>query len=225
MSTNTIQPANRLPASALSPFLKGPAVVLSYLFHPIFVPLYAVLFLVYVHPAYFSGFSGGNKLRTIFIVVQNAIFYPLFCIALLKGLGFIQSVFLRTQTDRIIPYIACGIFFFWVFLVFYRQPEYPRVLPSFLLGVFLASSAALIANIYFKISMHAIGLGGWLGLFIIITQQNSMQMTWPLAAVVLITGLVSTARLMVTNHKSGDIYAGLLLGLAAQITAAYIILG
>lgn len=197
---------------------------MSYLFHPIFIPLYAVLFLVYVHPSYFSGFSDSIKFRTILILIQNAIFYPLFCILLLKGVGFITSIFLRTQQDRIIPYIACGIFFFWAFLVYKQQPIYPRILPAFMLGVFLASSAALIANIYFKISMHAIGLGGWLGLFLVIARSSSMLMTWPLAAVIFITGLVCTARLLVSDHTQKEIYTGLALGVLSQFVAAYVML-
>ncbi len=222
MSTNTLH--HPPTVAGLSPFLKWPANLLSYLFHPIFIPLYAVLFLVYVHPSYFSGFSDSIKFRTILILVQNAIFYPLFCILLLKGVGFITSIYLRTQQDRIIPYIACGIFFFWVFLVFKQQPIYPRILPAFMLGVFIASSAALIANIYFKISMHAIGLGGWLGLFLVIALSNSMLMTWPLAGVILITGLVCTSRLLVSDHSPKEIYTGLALGVLSQFAAAYVML-
>ena len=93
-----------------------------------------------------------------------------------------------------------------------------------MLGVFLASSAALITNIYFKISMHAIGLGGMLSIFITIANSYSMLMTWPLSAALLITGLVCTARLLITDHTEKDIYSGLALGLLAQFIAAYIIL-
>jgi hypothetical protein len=224
MNQDAIHSNNQKSVTAVSPLIKWPAILFSYVFHPVFIPLYAVLFLVYVHPSYFSGFADANKLRTIFILIQNAVFYPLFCIVLLKGVGFIDSLFLRTKKDRIIPYIACGIFFFWTFLVFKQQNIYPRILPSFMLGVFLASSAALIANIYFKISMHAIGLGGWLGLFLVIANTNTMLMTWPIAAVLLITGLVCTARLIVSDHTVKEIYTGLFLGLLAQFVAAYVLL-
>jgi len=223
MSIHTI--ANpTLQAERVSPFLKWPAVLLSYLFHPVFIPLYASLFLVYVHPAYFSGFSDSSKFRTILIIAQNAVFYPLFCIALLKGVGFIDSIYLRTQKDRIIPYIACGIFFFWTFLLFKQQASYPRIMSSFFLGVFLSSSAALIANIYFKISLHAIALGGWLGLFLVVARSNTMLMTWPLAAVVLICGVLCTARLALGHHTGKDVYGGLFLGLLMQFVAAYVML-
>ncbi len=208
----------------LSPLIKWPAVLFSYIFHPVFIPLYASFFLVFVHPSYFSGFSAAGKLRTILIVAQNAVFYPLFCIALLKGVGFIDSIYLRTQKDRIIPYIACGIFFFWTFLLFKQQTLYPRIMSSFFLGVFLSSSAALIANIYFKISLHAIALGGWLGLFLVVAGSNSMLMTWPLAAVIFICGIICSARLLLGHHSGKDVYGGLFLGLLMQFVAAYIML-
>lgn len=208
----------------ISPVLKVTAAVLSYIFHPIFIPLYAVWFIAYVHPSYLSGFSNGLRLRTILIVLQNAVFYPLFCVLLLKGVGFISSLFLRTQKDRIIPYIASGIFFFWTFTVYKQETYFPTILPSFMLGVFLASSGALLANIYFKISMHAIGVGGLVGLFIVITGTNTMLMTWPLSAALLIAGLVCSARLLISDHTAKDIYSGLAIGLLAQFIAAFIIL-
>ena len=224
MNTTAIDSSKYAGMPSVSPFLKWPAILLSYVFHPIFIPLYAAVFIVYIHPSYFSGFSAASKLKTILILMQNAVFYPLFCVLLLKGVGFIQSVFLRTQRDRIIPYIAAGIFFFWAFLVFKQQPAFPRILPCFILGVFLASSAALIANIYFKISMHAIGLGGLVGIFMIIANTNSMLMTWPLAAALLITGLVCSARLLITDHTPKDIYSGLIIGWLSQQVAAIILL-
>ena len=200
------------------------AAFFSYLFHPIFVPVYVVLFLLYVHPSAFAGFSDAEKKQTILIVILNLVFFPLVSVLLLKAVGFIQSIYLRTQKDRIIPYIATGIFFFWAYTVFKQQTQYPLILTSFVLGIFLASSVALIANIYFKISMHATGMGGWLGFFLVILNSRAMLMTWPLCIVLLLTGLVCSARLLISNHKPPDIYAGLLAGIVTQIAAAIFVL-
>lgn len=200
------------------------AKLFSWVFHPIFIPLYVVWFLVYVHPSFFSGFSAGEKGQTIFITALNLVFYPLFTIALLKAVGFIRSIFLRTRQDRIIPYMACGIFFFWAYTVFKQQEKYPLIVPSFILGMFLASSGALLANIYYKISMHAIGVGGLLAVFAVIACTNSMLMTWPLSAALLITGIVCTARLLVSDHTQKDIYTGLFIGALCQLIAAWVIM-
>ena len=89
-------------------------------------------------------------------------------------------------------------------------------------GVFISSSAALIANIYFKISMHAIGMGGLVGIAFVIMQQNTMLMTWPLSAALLIAGLVCTSRLLISDHTQKEIYAGLLVGFICQLVGGII---
>ncbi|MEO5943916.1 MAG: hypothetical protein ABIP30_13430 [Ferruginibacter sp.] len=205
-------------------FLKWPASFISYIFHPIFIPVYVIWFLVYVHPSFFSGFSAAGKKQVMLIIILNLVFFPLLSVFLLKAVGFIQSVFLRTQKDRIIPYMACGIFFFWGYTIFKEQELYPSIIASFIFGIFLASSAALIANIYFKISMHAIGVGGLVGIFLIVFGTNTMLMTWPMASALLIAGLVCTARLIISDHSLKDIYTGLFVGLLSQIIASLVIL-
>ncbi|MEO8769770.1 MAG: hypothetical protein ABI402_06790 [Ferruginibacter sp.] len=196
----------------------------SYIFHPVFIPLYVTAFLLYVHPAAFSGFSLLEKRKVMFIIALNIVFFPLFSVLLLKAVGFIDSLFLRSQKDRIIPYIACGIFFFWGYLVFKNQSQYPLLLTTYILGIFLASSVALISNIYFKISMHAIGMGGWLGFFLVIFRSNTMLMTWPMCIVLLITGFVCTSRLLTRSHDQKDIYMGLIVGIITQLTAAVVVM-
>ncbi len=196
----------------------------SYCFHPVFIPVYFTLFLLYIHPSAFSGFSALEKRQTLLIVLLNLVFFPLISVLLLKAVGFIDSLMLRTQKDRIIPYIASGIFFFWAYTVFKEQPQYPLWLTSYVFGIFLASSAALLANIYFKISMHAIGMGGWLGIFFLLFKASSMLMSWPFSAVILITGLVCSARLLGNSHQPKEIYAGLLVGFLTQLVAAMVVL-
>jgi len=196
----------------------------SYLFHPVFVPLYIIFFLLYIHPSAFSGFSEQEKKQTVLIILLNLVLFPLITVLLLKAVGFIDSLYLRTQKDRIIPYIASGIFFFWGYTVFKEQPQYPPVLTAFILGIFLASSAALLANIYFKVSMHAIGMGGWIGFFLLLFYRNSMLMTWPLCLALLITGLVCSSRLLLRSHEQKDIYGGLLIGMVTQWIAAVVVL-
>lgn len=194
----------------------------SYVFHPLFIPFYVSWFIEFMHPSYFSGFSDAGKKRVLVMVTINAIAFPFITVILLKALGFIDSFFLRTQRDRIIPYIASMTFFFWAQYALREQPEIPRILVVFMFGVFISSAAALIANIYFKVSIHAIGMGGLTGIFFVIMQQNSMLMTWPLSAALLIAGLVCTSRLIVSDHNPKDIYSGLLIGFICQLIGASI---
>ena len=197
----------------------------SVVFHPLFIPFYVVAFLVYYHPSYFSGINDYYKLRLLLSMALNTILFPAVAILLMKGLGFIKSVFLHTQQDRIGPYLSSMIFYFWAARVLFKsEPQLAPVLAAFMTGVFLTTAVALIANIFYKISMHAIGCGGLIGIFIIIMNSNTMLMTWPLSIALLITGIVCTSRLIVSNHTQKEIYMGLFVGLACQFAAAFVIL-
>jgi hypothetical protein len=194
----------------------------SYAFHPLLIPLYVTVFLAFIHPSYFSGFSSLGKKKVLLLIFINAFSFPAITVLLLKGLGFIDSIYLKTQKDRIIPYIASMTFFFWTQYVLREQNYIPRILVAFMFGVFISSSVALIANIYYKISMHAIGMGGLVGLFLIIMQQNTMLMTWPLSLVILLAGFVCTSRLILGDHRPKEVYAGIISGLACQLIGASI---
>jgi hypothetical protein len=201
------------------------AQVFSVVFHPLFIPTYVVAFLINFHPSYFSGFGYGSKQMLLLTTILNTAFFPAFSVLIMKGLGFIKSVFLPTQQERIGPYLASMIFYFWAARVFFKfEPQLSPVLPAFMTGVFLTTVAALIINIFYKISMHAIGCGGLVAVLLVIMNSNSMLMTWPLSLAILITGIVCTARFIAGNHTQREIYAGLAVGLVCQLIAAFIIL-
>ena len=199
--------------------------LISFIFHPLFVTVYVTYYLAFIHPHYFSGSSYSQRWIVVIRSAINMVLYPMISVLLLKAVGFIDSVLLRTQKDRVIPYIGCGIFFFWMYLVFRNQPEIPAILTSFTFAVFLSSSAALIANIYYKISMHAIGSGGLIGIMLVILLSNpASPVIIPLIISILIAGLVCTSRMVTGNHTQKEIYGGLLLGLAIQFIAFKLIL-
>jgi len=199
--------------------------IFSVIFHPLFIPFYVISFLIQFHPSYFSGFSLYTKFEILRSVFVNTILFPAFALLVMKGLGFIKSVFLHTQQDRIGPYLANMIFYFWMARVFFNYtPALNPVMACFMTGVFLTTAIALVANIFYKISMHAIGCGGMLGIGIIIMSDNTMLMTWPLSIALLISGLTCTSRLIVSNHTPKEIYLGLFVGLVCQFGAAIAIL-
>ena len=222
---DSIQPIADSPELKQHIIIRFFAQLLSVVFHPLFIPFYVIGFLINYHPSYFSGFSFYSKFEIMRSVFVNTIIFPAFALLVMKGLGFVKSVLLHTQQDRIGPYLVNMIFYFWMARVFFNfKPELTPVLASFMTGVFLTTAIALIANIFSKISMHAIGCGGMMGIFFIIMASNSMLMTWPLSLALLITGLVCTSRLLVSDHSQKDIYLGLSVGLICQLAAAIVIM-
>jgi hypothetical protein len=199
--------------------LKFAAKIISWVFHPVFIPVYVLIFLLREQSYLFVALTGGKKTLT---VIQFAVMYALFPVVtalLLKALGFIGSIYMKTQKDRIIPYVICMIYYFWVWYVIKNQSIYPDELVQFTLSVFISSVLGLMSNAYMKISMHAMAVGAMATFILILALQGTVSSGIYIAAVLLITGLVCTSRLVVSDHTTKEIYTGLFIGVASMLLA------
>lgn len=208
--------------------LRLAATIVSYIFHPVFVPVYVIYFLVYIHPYLFAGFADIQKFRTVMMAVVSFTFFPLVTVLLLKGLKFIDSIFLRTQKDRVIPFIACMIWYFWIWYVWNNfgktrdVVDMPREAVQFALATFISTIIGLMVNIKIKVSLHAISAGIVLSFFILMAFTQQLNFGIWLAAVFFLTGLVCTARFIVSDHTAQEIYSGLLVGWVSMIIANWV---
>jgi hypothetical protein len=191
--------------------------IISYIFHPLFVPVYIVAFLVYIQPYLYAGFNAWDKQIVVLQAFVMYTFFPLITVLLLKALKFIDSVFLKTQRERVIPYIACGIWYFWAWYVRHNLPETPHELVYFSLAIFIASSVALLGNIYMKVSMHAISMGVVATFLILMGFSQDINFTGYISIALLITGLVCTSRFIVSDHTQKEVYVGLFIGIVSQL--------
>ncbi|HRG83398.1 MAG TPA: hypothetical protein PLO99_12860, partial [Chitinophagaceae bacterium] len=107
------------------PAIRMAARFFSWLFHPVFIPVLLVWFMLYRHPYLFAGFSGMDKTKVMIQAFVMFCFFPIVTVLLLKALKFISSFQLHSQKDRIIPLVACGIWYFWIWYVWRNLPDYP----------------------------------------------------------------------------------------------------
>jgi hypothetical protein len=198
--------------------------LISYVFHPLFIPVYISAYLIYLHPYTFAALQPEQKFIRLISLFVITCFFPAVTVFLLWRLKFAGSIFLRTQKERIIPYIASIIYYWWAFYVSRTLPGSPLILTFFLLGLFLSVSAALMANNYFKISMHGLGVGGAMAYFILLGMVTTEPMGAIIAIVTLITGVVCTARLIVSDHHPMEVYLGLILGALCQMIGYWVIM-
>src|SRR3954467_7190379 len=85
--------------------LKFFAKVISYVFHPLFIPTYVYFFLTQAFPYEFSGLLRNAAIFRTLVVFINTAFFPGIAIFLLWRLKFIESIFLKSQKERIAPYM------------------------------------------------------------------------------------------------------------------------
>ena len=215
-----------LPISKSKPsaFLRIPAQLISYVFHPLFLPTYVFMFLIYQFPFDFAGITDWQLKMRLFSVFWLTAFFPSFGVFLLWRLKFSESIFLRTQKERIVPYIIVMFFYWWMYYLSRNFTDQPVVLKFFYMGIFMATVFGLILNNYYKISMHAMGVGGGMMAVYLFAFYYQMPLGISMCEATLITGIVCTSRFLVSDHTSKEIYAGLFVGGICQLIAFFFVM-
>ena len=193
--------------------------LLSYIFHPLFIPTYFFMYLMLHFPYEFAGITEWQLKMRFFGVFWLTAFFPAFAVFLLWRLKFSDSIFLRTQKERIVPYIITMFFYWWMYYLSRNFTDQPQALKFFFMGVFIASVIGLISNSFFKISMHALGVGGFAAAILLTSFYYEVANGIAVSIALLIAGLVCTARLIVSDHTVKEIYTGLFAGVLAQVIA------
>lgn len=209
--------------------------ILSYLGHPLLVLTYILLLLLAVNPFAFSARSitDHRAMLLLISVFTTTFLLPGFGVALMKPLGFIQSLEMESKQERIGPYIITGIFYLWLFKNLFSGAQVPSLFAVCVLGATVGLFFAFFVNIFTKISAHATGMGGLVAMVLLATVEwrgagmeipmfdGSLQLslTILLALTVLFAGLIGTARLALKAHIPADLYRGYTAGFLAVMLA------
>lgn len=214
--------------------LKFAAHLISFIFHPLLMMTYMLVILLLVNPYLFgvNSLEGGKNL--VMLVFLSTFFIPAFSVMMMKFLGLIDTFAMEDKMERIGPYIITGVFYLWIFRNFLANNDIPTAYTSFVLGGVIALFIAFFINIFSKISLHAVGMGGLLGMVIItmylfsygafvvnLPMLGSVQLSMAtvLMITILVTGLVGTCRLLLDAHRPMDLYGGYVIGFLSQFVA------
>lgn len=193
--------------------------LLSYVFHPLFIPTYFFLYLMQVVPFEFVGITEWQLNMRLFSVAWLTAFFPALAVFLLWRLKLSDSIFLRTQKERIIPYVITMFFYWWMYYLSRNFTDQPVALKFFYLGIFVASAIGLTVNNFMKVSLHAMGIAGLMTAVILVSVFYPVNNAiWALLTV-LLTALVISARLVVSDHSKKELVVGLFIGICTQVAA------
>jgi hypothetical protein len=198
--------------------LRFPAKVISYLFHPMFMPMVMAIVISYLNKSEFVGITNAQRVNFLLNIILNTIFFPLITTLLLKALGFIESIQLKTTKERIIPLIATMIFYFWNYWSL-KHINAPLSLKVLMLGAYWGVILVFMANIFLKVSMHTAAAGGAIGIVIVLMMIGNYNLLIPLLFTMLIGGIIGTARMVLQAHKPGEVWLGYLIGVLVQLGA------
>lgn len=191
-------------------FLKS----ISYIFHPLIMPLLGVIFYFSKSPRFIPEEIVQAKLVSLFILT---VLLPILLFFLLKTLGRVKSLHLETTKERIFPLLLnCIITLLVLKRIF--TPSQVIELYYFFVGILISNMVCLILAIFkFKASIHMIGISGLFMFFIILSIHFSININGTLALMVMLIGAVATSRLHLKAHNYIELILGFFIGVIPQI--------
>jgi hypothetical protein len=192
------------------------ATVISYALHPLLMPTLSMFILFQVHEYLALILPIRSRYILYGLVFFNTFLVPLLVsLALLKR-GHISSLHMNTRNERRIPLLVTAFSYAFTYYLLNQVSLSPVIYVS-LLGAILALVIHIIINLSWKISAHMTGFGGMLGTVFGFAFRLHQDLTVLICVLFVIAGLLASARLLITDHTPGQIYAGFLNGFLCQV--------
>jgi hypothetical protein len=199
--------------------LKFPALLISVLFQPLLMASYGCALLFFLIPGsiynYLTPFD--TKVRITFMIFLFTFLFPVVNIFLLYKLKRISSFTLSQQHTRTYPYITTSIFYFGLFYLVKDLNIWANIKLFVLSGGVIIFLCAMI-NMKYKISAHMAGIGGLMGLLINAAGLIQGNLLPYYIGIIVLAGIIGSARLLLQEHVPSQIYAGFALGIVTHVT-------
>lgn len=192
--------------------------IFSYIFHPMFISVYAVLlyfFLTDRYHTYQEFFLIMIQIIILTILIPISMFY------FLMTLGRANSFMLSEIRQRKIPLVVNMILLYILITQSIREEFIPE-LYFFFFGA-LASTILTFLLIFtnLKASIHMVGISS-LAIFVIgLSLHTQVNHIYLVASFLLLVGVVATSRLSMKAHNGKELIAGFIAGVLPQISLLY----
>jgi membrane-associated phospholipid phosphatase len=190
--------------------LKGFTRGLSYLMHPLVLPVCSFLFLTTL-PGYHAIQVAPFREMLLVLVFLFTFLIPVLLMGILRSAGRIRSFQMEERGERTLPYLVTGIAYYLAYRYFLRM-GLPSVYALVLLSATAMILVALIVNLRWKVSIHMMGVGGALGMMHGLAGRFPGEMFGPTVVLLVLAGLLAFSRLYLGSHRQGEVYGGFLAG-------------
>lgn len=188
----------------------------SYVFHPLLLPSYAILLFTLLSPELFWGITSQLKYTLVVFVFVFTFLLPVLNIFFLYKFKLIQSFQLNSQNERRFPYLITCIFYIALYYLIYDK-FIPDTFKLLLLIATISLLLTTLLNLVYKISAHMAGIGSFCGALMMLG-ISTPYIPLPLILVsFIIAGVVGYARLTLESHTGFEIYSGFIAGFISNL--------
>ena len=186
----------------------------SYVFHPIFIPVYAALFYFFWNDSYFTN---PEKYFAIFQIVIITLLLPILFFFLLRTAGQVDSIMISKISQRKIPLVIQSFLTILLVRKSITLDHYPEFHFFFLGGLLSTVLALALLFLSTKASLHAIAISAFTVFVIGLSVHSQTRNINLIAFLVLMNGFVASSRLEMKAHTPKELVIGFLLGIIPQL--------
>ncbi len=186
----------------------------SYLFHPIFISVYAAFIYFFLNGAYFSN---PEKYFAIFQIVVITILLPILFYLGLRTAGKVKSVMISEVSQRKIPLVIQCFLTILLIRKSITLEHFPEFHFFFLGGLLSTILALVFVYLNTKASLHMVAISALTVFIIGLSIHNQTQNIFIIAFLVFMNGVVASSRLEMKAHTNKELVIGFLLGVIPQL--------
>lgn len=196
----------------LQPVKKFFALLIAILFHPLFLFFYSICLFLQLLP---HSESGNPELFAALFIAT--ILIPFALILLCRAAGLISSLQMPERKDRHLPHLLTFIVYIGAFFFLKKELQQTPVAAGMLVGTVLCLGLTGLITLFWKISSHMAGIGGFSGFFTMIYIAEN-QAAFLIAALsgLFFAGLIGLSRFYLKAHTLWQLLAGFFLGIACS---------
>ncbi len=183
--------------------------VMSMVFTPFYLPLAGLLALFVF--SYMSLVPWGYKAIVLSMVYVFTILLPTLLIYGYRHYQGWNRMELGRKERRMIPYVIAMLCYFACYYLM-NMMRIPRFMSNILVAALMIQVVCAVINVWWKISTHTAGIGGFAGALLAFCILFAFNPLWWFCIIILIAGMVGTARMILRQHTLTQVVLGFLVG-------------
>lgn len=183
--------------------------IISMIFTPFYLPLVSLVALFIF--SYMSRLPLFYQLKVVTLVYLFTVFLPSILIHLYRRYQGWTTFQMGRKERRMVPYIIAIMCYFTCYYLM-TVMRIPQFMANIVVTALAIQVVCAIVNIWWKICIHMAGIGGMAGAQLAISLVFQFNPLWWLSVIILVAGLIGTARMILRQHSLRQIVGGFVVG-------------
>lgn len=183
--------------------------IISMIFTPFYLPLVSLVALFIF--SYMSRLPLFYQLKVVTLVYLFTVFLPSILIHLYRRYQGWTTFQMGRKERRMVPYIIAIMCYFTCYYLM-TVMRIPQFMANIVVTALAIQVVCAIVNIWWKICIHMAGIGGMAGALLAISLVFQFNPLWWLSVIILVAGLIGTARMILRQHSLRQIVGGFVVG-------------